>query len=312
MPLTRPSATLSPDVKTSGARGRKNQVSRPVTPIKGAAMSQRTILISGCSSGIGLEAATMLKARGWRVLATARKPDDLRRLENELGVEAFEMELSDLKSVNACADAVLAKTGGKIGALYNNAAYGVIGAMEDITGEVLRKHLDVNVVGTHELTRRIIPAMRAQGHGRIVTCSSVLGLVSGPFRGPYCASKFAVEAMTDALRYELIGSGIHVSLLEPGPIKTQFLPSTLATFKATIDVARSPHKAAYAKRLAAMESDTASKMKLGPEAVVKKLILALESPNPKARYMISPHTYVAATLRRVLPGRVLDMVLGRS
>ncbi len=275
-------------------------------------MSQRTILISGCSSGIGLEAAKTLKARGWRVLATARKAEDLKRLESELGVEAFEMELSDLKSINACADAVLARTDGKIDALYNNAAYGVIGAMEDITGEVLRKHLDVNVVGTHELTRRIIPAMRAQGHGRIVTCSSVLGLVSGPFRGPYCASKFAVEAMTDALRYELKGSGISVSLLEPGPIRTQFLPSTLATFKATIDVARSPHKAAYAKRLAAMENDTASKLKLGPEAVVKKLILALESPNPKARYMISPHTYVAATLKRVLPGRVLDMVLGRT
>ncbi len=275
-------------------------------------MSQRTILISGCSSGIGLEAAKTLKARGWRVLATARKAEDLQRLESELGVEAFAMELSDLKSINACADAVLARTDGKIDALYNNAAYGVIGAMEDITGEVLRKHLDVNVVGTHELTRRIIPAMRAQGRGRIVTCSSVLGLVSGPFRGPYCASKFAVEAMTDALRYELKGSGISVSLLEPGPIRTQFLPSTLATFKATIDVARSPHKAAYAKRLAAMENDTASKLKLGPEAVVKKLVLALDSPNPKARYMISPHTYVAATLRRVLPGRVLDMVLGRS
>jgi NAD(P)-dependent dehydrogenase (short-subunit alcohol dehydrogenase family) len=275
-------------------------------------MPQRIILISGCSSGIGLEAATTLKKRGWRVLATARKAGDLKRLETEHGLEAFEMELSDLKSINACADAVLAKTGGKLDALYNNAAYGVIGAMEDISGEVLRKHLDVNVIGTHELTRRMVPVMRRQGHGRIVTCSSVLGLVSGPFRGPYCASKFAVEAMTDALRYELAGSGIHVSLLEPGPIRTQFLPSTLATFKATIDVERSAHKAAYAKRLAAMENDTSSKLKLGPEAVVKKLIHALESPRPKARYMVSPHTYVAATLRRVLPGRVLDMILARS
>jgi NAD(P)-dependent dehydrogenase (short-subunit alcohol dehydrogenase family) len=275
-------------------------------------MSNRTILISGCSSGIGLAAAATLKARGWRVLATARKPEDLARLEKDYGLEAFAMELSDLASINACADAVLERTHAKLDALYNNAAYGVIGAMEDISGDVLRKHLDVNVVGTHELTRRIIPAMRAQGHGRIVTCSSVLGLVSGPYRGPYCASKYAVEAMTDALRYELKSSGIHVSLLEPGPIKTQFLPSTLATFKSTVDVANSPHKAAYAKRIAAMENDTGSKLKLGPEAVVKKLIHALESPNPKARYMVSPHTYIAATLKRVLPGRVLDMILSRS
>ncbi len=275
-------------------------------------MSPRTILISGCSSGIGLEAAITLKKRGWRVLATARKLEDLRRLETEHGLEAFEMELSDLKSINACADAVLAKTGGKLDALYNNAAYGVIGAMEDISGELFRKHLDVNVIGTHELTRRIVPVMRKQGHGRIVTCSSVLGLVSGPFRGPYCASKFAVEAMTDALRYELFGTDIHVSLLEPGPIKTQFLPSTLATFKATIDVANSPHRAKYEKRLAAMENDTSSALKLGPEAVVKKLIHALESPRPKVRYLISPHTYAAEMMRRLLPRYVMDKILARS
>ena len=275
-------------------------------------MTQRTILISGCSSGIGLSAANTLKARGWRVMATARKQADLARLENEHGLEAFEMELSDLASIGRCADAVLMRTGGKLDALYNNAAYGIVGAMEDISGEVLRKHLDVNVVGTHELTRRLIPAMRAQGHGRIVTCSSVLGLVSGPFRGPYAASKFAVEAMTDALRYELIGTGIHVSLLEPGPIKTQFLPNTLALFNSTIDAAHSPHNAQYTKRLAAMRDDKSSFLKLGPEAVVKRLIQALESPRPKARYMISPHTYAAAMMRRLLPGRVLDALLARS
>ena len=275
-------------------------------------MISRTILISGCSSGIGLTAATTLKARGWRVLATARKPEDLERLETTHGIEAVKMELSDIASINRCADIVLAKTGGKLDALYNNAAYGLVGAMEDTSGEVLRKHLDVNVIGTHELTRRMVPVMRAQGHGRIVTCSSVLGLVSGPYRGAYCASKFAVEAMTDALRYELSGSGISVSLLEPGPIKTQFLPSTLAHFKTTIDMAHSPHKAAYEKRLAAMAEDSSSFLKLGPEAVVKSLVHALESPRPRVRYRISPHTYAIATLRRVLPGRMLDMLLSRS
>ncbi len=275
-------------------------------------MISRTILISGCSSGIGLTAATTLKKRGWRVLATVRKPADKALLEQHFGIEALHMELSDLDSINACADAVLAKTGGKLDALYNNAAYGIVGAMEDISGDMLRRHLDVNVVGTHELTRLIVPVMRAQGQGRIVTCSSVLGLVSGPYRGAYCASKFAVEAMTDALRYELAGSGIHVSLLQPGPIKTQFLPSTLAHFRSTIDAERSPHRAEYAKRLQAMESDGASFLKLGPEAVVRSLIHALESAHPKVRYRISPHTYVVAALKRVLPGRVLDMMLRRS
>ena len=275
-------------------------------------MSSRTILISGCSTGIGLEAAKTLKGRGWRVLATARKPDDLARLEKDHGLEAFEMELGDLASVARCAESVLDKTGGRLDALYNNAAYGVIGAMEDISGAALRRHFDVNVVGTHELTRRIIPTMRAQGHGRIVTCSSVLGLVSGPFRGPYCASKFAVEAMTDAMRYELAGSGIHVSLLEPGPIRTQFLPSTLATFKATVDVAASPHRAAYENRMQIMESGARNIFKVGPEVVVKRLVHALESARPKARYMITPHTYAAAFMRRALPGRLLDLVLSRS
>ena len=275
-------------------------------------MLSRTILISGCSSGIGLTAAATLKQRGWRVLATARKPEDLERLERQIGVEAFEMELSDLGSINRCADAVLAKTGGKLDALYNNAAYGIVGAMEDISGDVLRRHLDVNVIGTHELTRRFVPVMRAQGHGRIVTCSSVLGLVSGPYRGAYCASKYAVEAMTDAMRYELKGSGISVSLLEPGPIKTQFLPSTLKQFSATIDVANSPHKAEYERRLTAMADDRSSRLKLGPEAVVKSLVHALESPRPRVRYRISPHTYAISALRRVLPGRMLDIVLART
>lgn len=275
-------------------------------------MNSRSILISGCSSGIGLTAAKTLKARGWRVFATARKQTDLATLERDIGVEALSMELSDVASINRCADAVLAKTGGKLDALYNNAAYGIVGAMEDISADVLRKHFDVNVIGTHELTRRMVPVMRAQGHGRIVTCSSVLGLVSGPYRGAYSASKYAVEAMTDALRYELAGSGISVSLLEPGPIKTQFLPSTLAQFDATVDAANSPHKAQYAKRLAAMANDTSSFLKFGPESVVKSLVHALESPRPRVRYRISPHTYAIATFRRLLPSRVLDMLLSRS
>ncbi|HRK18739.1 MAG TPA: SDR family NAD(P)-dependent oxidoreductase [Hyphomicrobiaceae bacterium] len=274
--------------------------------------SKKTILITGCSSGIGQAAAMAFRDKGWRVIATARKQADIERLASDLGVEAISLELGDLSSVQSCAERVLSMTGGRLDALYNNAAYGQIGAMEDIRGDVLSRHLDVNVVGPHELTRLLIPAMRQQGHGRIVNCSSVLGLVSGPYRGPYCASKFALEAITDALRYELAGTGIHVSLLEPGPIYTKFLETTLTQFRAAIDMENSPHREVYEKRLAAMANDTQSKLKMGPGAVVKALIHAVESPKPKARYRISPHTHAIALMKRLLPGRTLDAIMKRT
>ena len=274
-------------------------------------MTMRSILITGCSSGIGLAAATTLKARGWRVLATARKPEDRELLEREHQLETIALELSDAESIAACAETALRLTDGKLTALYNNAAYGIIGAMEDVTGDLLRRHLEVNVIGTHELTRLIIPAMRRNGSGRIVNCSSVLGIVSGPYRGAYCASKFALEAISDAMRFELASSGIHVSLLEPGPTHSNFLPSTLATFKSTIDVAHSPHRDVYERKMKQMEAGEASRFKLGPEAVVAKLIHALDSPRPKARYMVSIPTYGAALLKRFLPGVLLDRVLAR-
>jgi NAD(P)-dependent dehydrogenase (short-subunit alcohol dehydrogenase family) len=274
--------------------------------------SAGSILITGCSSGIGYEAARTLKSRGWRVIGTARTIADLGRLRAELGIESIRLDLSDPISVATAAEEALALTDGRLTAVYNNAAYGQIGAMEDVSGDVLRRHFEVNVFGLHDLTRRLIPAMRAQGRGRIVNCSSVLGLVSGPYRGPYCATKFALEALSDALRLELAGSGIHVSVLQPGPIRSRFLDTTLSTFKATIDIERSPHRRAYEKRLAAMENDTSSRFKLGPEAVVAKLIHALESPRPKARYRISPHTHVIAWAKRLLPARAIDLLMARS
>ena len=272
---------------------------------------QRSILITGCSTGIGLAAARTLKARGWRVIATARKPADLDRLRREDGLEAIACELSDGASIAACADEALKLTDGRLTALYNNAATGVIGAMEDISSAQLRDHFEVNVIAAHELTRRIVPAMRAQGHGRIVMCSSVLGFLSGPYRGAYCASKFALEALCDAMRLELKPSGIHVALIEPGPIESQFLATTLATFRSGIDVERSAHRAYYERRLKQMESGGSNRFKLGPEAVVAKLVHALEAPRPRARYRVGFATNAAALLKRVLPDRLLDIVAAR-
>ncbi len=273
--------------------------------------NDRSILITGCSTGIGLAAARTLKARGWRVLATARKPADIERLQREDGLDVLSLELSDRASIARCASEALARTDGRLYALYNNAAYGVIGAMEDISADVLREHLDINVIAAHDLTRQIVPAMRRAGRGRIVMCSSVLGLVSGPYRGAYCASKFALEALSDALRMELRPAGIKVSLLQPGPIESSFLASTIAQFRRTIDIEQSAHREHYARRLRAMEAGGPKRFKLGPEAVVAKLVHALESPNPKVRYRIGLPTQAAEILRRVLPTALLDRIVTR-
>lgn len=275
--------------------------------------NRRSVLVTGCSSGIGRASARALKARGWRVIATARKPADLARLEQAEGLEVVPLELADPASIAACAAAVLERTEGSIEALFNNAAYGMIGAMEDIPAEALRAHLEVNVVGPHALTRALLPAMRAAGRGRVVNCSSVLGFVSGPYRGAYCASKFALEALTDALRLEVADAGIHVSLIQPGPIATEFMPTALATFRRLIDVERSPHAAYYRRRLVEMEAGCGDGdfFRMAPEAVAAKVVRALESPRPRSRYKVTLPTYGAAVMRRMLPRRLLDAVVSR-
>jgi NAD(P)-dependent dehydrogenase (short-subunit alcohol dehydrogenase family) len=275
------------------------------------AMTKKTILITGCSSGIGLASARMLKARGWHVFATARKPADLARLRSEDGLEAVYLELADTASIGACVATVLEKTGGRLDAVFNNAAYGQVGAVEDLSSDLLRRQLEVNLIGTHEVTRLVIPAMRQQKSGRIVQCSSVLGFITGPYRGAYSASKYALEGLTDALRAELQGTGIHVSLIEPGPIRTKFLETALATLKMGINRDASPHRDTYALRIASMEKGGKSTFKLEPEAVAEKLVHAVESPRPKIRYFVTKSTYVAAIAKRTLPDRVVDLIVKR-
>lgn len=269
-------------------------------------MTDRSILITGCSSGIGLASARVLKDRGWRVLATARSAEDRAMLERDAGVEALHIELTDPDAIAACADEALARTNGRLFALFNNAAYGQVGAVEDLTPDVLRRQLDVNLIAQHDLTRRLLPAMRKNGAGRIVQCSSVLGLVSVPFRGAYCASKFALEALSDAMRHELRGSGVHISLIEPGPIRTRFVEHAMANLKATVDLEGSPHAATYQARLASMETGGKSLFKLEPEAVAQKLVHAVESARPKRRYYVTWPTYFAAVARRALPPVMSD------
>jgi NAD(P)-dependent dehydrogenase (short-subunit alcohol dehydrogenase family) len=271
----------------------------------------RSILITGCSSGIGLASARVLHARGWRVLATARTPQDREMLAYELGVEALHLDLADPDSIAACAMEALARTDANLDAVFNNGAYGQVGAVEDLTPALLRRQLEVNLIGTHDLTRRLIPAMRAAKRGRIVQCSSVLGFVSVPYRGAYCASKFALEALSDAMRFELAGTGIHVSLIEPGPIRSRFVEHALANFRAGIDIEGSPHRATYLARLAAMETGGKSTFKLEPEAVAAKLVHAVESARPKRRYKVTIPTHLAALGKRVLPPPWADWLVQR-
>ena len=275
-------------------------------------MSQKSILITGASSGIGLAAAETLKGRGWRVLATARKPADIERLQIAEGLEAIPLELSDPASVEACGRVALELTNGKLGALFNNGAFGQVGAVEDLTSDVLRAQFEVNFFAAHALTRAVVPAMRANGGGRIIQCSSVLGLMAAPYRGAYCASKFALEALTDCLRLELADTAIHVSLIEPGPIRTNFVASALARFRNTVDIANSPHRAVYERRLDTMEGGGTDRFKLEPAEVVFKLIHALESPSPQSRYYVTTPTHAAVFMKRVLPTSLLDRVAAFS
>ncbi len=274
--------------------------------------SKRSLLITGCSSGIGHAAAHAMARRGWRVFATARAEADVTRLEEE-GLEALRLDLADSASIEAAVEDVRERTGGRLTALFNNGAYGQPGAVEDLSRDVLREQLETNLLGTHELTTRVLPMMRAQGHGRIVHNSSVLGFAALPYRGAYVCSKFALEGLTDTLRQELAGSGIHVSLIQPGPITSRFRENAYRAYRANIDAAHSAHADTYVKVEARLSSeDGKGPFTLGPEAVVDKLIHALEHRRPKPRYAVTVPTHLFAALKRILSTRGMDRVLLRA
>jgi NAD(P)-dependent dehydrogenase (short-subunit alcohol dehydrogenase family) len=276
-------------------------------------MAERSILITGCSSGIGLDAARGLTARGWRVFATCRKATDCERLRAE-GLESFPLDLADPTSIGDAVTEALARTGGTLDALFNNGAFACPGAVEDLPRGALAEIFETNVFGTHDLTRRVIPVMRAQGHGRIVTCSSVLGLVGAKWRGAYVATKFALEGLTDVLRIEMRDTALKIILIEPGPIGTKIRQNSIPHFERWVNWEASPRAEQYraSLRTRLYESRGPDPFQLGPEAVTAKLIRALESPHPRARYYVTTPTYLMGTLRRVLPTRVLDWLIAKG
>lgn len=273
---------------------------------------QKTILITGCSSGIGLDAAQTMRDRGWRVFASCRQAQDCERLRAQ-GFDSPRLDYTDSDSITSGLAEVLSETGGTLDALFNNGAHGLPGAVEDLSTEGLRHIFETNVFGWHELTRQVLPVMRAQGHGRIIQNSSILGLVALPWRGAYVATKFAIEGLTDTLRVELTGTDIKISLIEPGPVTSRFRENGIPHFERFIDWENSALRPMYETKLRKRlyHSSGPDKFELPASAVSAKLIHACESPRPKPRYYVTTPTHVAGILRRILPTRSIDRILAR-
>lgn len=272
-------------------------------------MESKTVFITGCSTGIGYVTAVELKKRGHRVICSARNKEDVSRLQEE-GFEALLLDLADSTSIQQAVKQLIDISAGKIDALFNNGAFGQPGAVEDLSREVLTNQFETNFFGPHELTNLIIPLMRQQGYGRIIYNSSVLGFVAMKYRGAYNASKFALEGLADTLRIELHETNIHVSLIEPGPITSNFRKNAFALYKKNIDPSVSFHKKTYLAMEERLQKEgPAVPFTLPAEAVAKKVIHALESKNPKIRYYVTFPTYLFGFLKRVLSSALLDKLL---
>ncbi|MBI6629220.1 SDR family NAD(P)-dependent oxidoreductase [Pontibaca salina] len=273
---------------------------------------QKTILITGCSSGIGADAAHGLRARGWRVFASCRQEADCERLRSE-GFDSPRIDYCDEDSIRDGLAEVLEATGGRLDALFNNGAHQMAGLVEDLPRDGMRAIFEANLLGWHDLTRQVIPVMRAQGHGRIVQCSSVLGLVAIPWRGAYIATKFALEGLSDTMRVELRGTGIDVVLIAPGPITTKLREKGIPYFERYIDWRNSARRADYeAHLIPRMYQDSGrDPFELAASAVTAKLVRALDSRKPKPRYYVTTPTYLAGYLRRVLSTRMIDRIVSR-
>ena len=290
-----------------------NEVSdlNEVTLAHPVSAEKRSVLITGCSSGIGECVAHGLHQRGYRVFASVRNPSD-RAVFEVAGIECLVLDYCDSASIKIAVEQVLDKTDGHLYALFNNGAYGQPGACEDLSREAIRQQFETNVFGWMELTNLVIPVMRAQGYGRIIQNSSVLGFVTMSMRGAYNASKFAIEGFSDTMRLELAGTDIHVSLIEPGPVESEFRSNAYRAFQQPIVPDNSVHRESYLKMIQRFEaSGNVQPFTLPPEAVLKRVVHALESKRPKIRYPVTFPTYLFTWLKRVMSDRLLDRILRR-
>ena len=274
---------------------------------------QKSILITGCSSGIGLDCAKTLHAHGWTVFASCRQQKDCNRLKM-MGIEAPRLDHADPVSITETIQYILTKTNGKLDAVFNNGAFAVPGAVEDLPTDALRSIYETNLFGYHEVIRQVIPIMRAQGKGKILNCSSVLGFVAIPWRGAYNSTKFALEGLTDTLRIEMRNTNINVILIEPGPIGTKIRENSIPHFERWVDWENSPRKKQYETDLIKRLYQPKNKpdaFELPVSAVTKVVMKALESHRPKPRYYVTIPTHFMGLLRRILSTRSLDWFISR-
>ncbi|MCG9051904.1 SDR family NAD(P)-dependent oxidoreductase [Laribacter hongkongensis] len=275
-------------------------------------MHEKRILVTGCSSGIGLASALCLQQAGWQVFASARRAEDVEKLRPQFPL-ALQMDVDSSESIRAGVARVLEQTGGMLDAVFSNAGFGQPGAVEDIPRNALRQQFETNVFGTWELVSEVLPVMRRQGHGRILFNSSVLGFAPMRWRGAYNASKFALEGMVDTLRLELDGTGIQVSLVEPGPIVSRFRPNALQHFLVHVDHRHSVHADVYERELQRLQKEgEATRFTLPASAVAEVVVHALNARHQKARYRVTFPTHLFWWLRHVLPQRALDRLLIRA
>lgn len=272
----------------------------------------RTIFITGCSTGIGYTAAHQLQQHGFNVIASCRKQEDIARLQSE-GLTCLYLDYNDSQSITNAVAEIIRLTDGKLYGLFNNGAYGQAGALEDLPREALKEQFESNFFGWHQLVTELLPVMRSQGEGRIIQNSSVLGIVAMKYRGAYNSSKFAIEGWTDTLRLELSETNIKISLIEPGPIETEFRSNALKAFKKWINIDNSYHKEKYLIQQQRLEKEqSGSAFVLPADSIIPPLLHALNSSRPKARYRITFPTHLFAVLKRLLPTKYLDMILNKS
>lgn len=276
-------------------------------------MQNKSILITGSSSGIGLATALYLKQQGYRVFATARKEKDVENLR-QLGLDSLVLDVSDSHSIQQALNTILSQTNGELYAVFNNAGFLQAGAAEDVSRDMMRKQFETNTFGAMELTQLVLPIMRKQGYGRIIQNSSILGIIAMPYYGAYNASKFALEGYSNTLRQELRGTNIHVSIIAPGPITSKLRASALHHYQNTIRLNQS---GAYTHIYQKMEKSyfpreqREDKLTLQPDAVAMAVHHALESKRPKAHYYIGIAAKFMAFLRRVLPDSALDWFIAK-
>ncbi|GBE08933.1 putative oxidoreductase [bacterium BMS3Bbin11] len=273
-----------------------------------SAQDSRKVLITGCSSGIGLAIATGLHKRGYQVYASVRKKQDVEKIR-QLGLNCVQLDLADANSIQQAVYWVLEQTDNQLYALINNGAYGQPGAVEDLSTDILRRQFETNLFGTHELTRLLIPTLRQQPRSHIIQISSMLGFICLPYRGAYNASKYALEALTDTMRLELASSGVYISLIEPGPVVSHFRKNAYRAFTSAINPENSIQKVAYQKEIKRFQSDKPVPFTLPADAVLEKVIHALESRKPRIRYPVTKPAHVFKFLKRILPDRWMDAIL---